>query len=133
MFLGICNLEIGLYNFTLILQTLHLHSMSYFLVGIFLTAPLLEFSLAPSLGGAAFQTRALIRGIAVLHFTQSRITFKIIKRNQNIFFLTANNQTLCFPLISSCRKNGKTPFTGILQSMTKASPSILICLSSIYL
>ena len=133
MFLGICNLEIGLYNFTLILQTLHLHSMRYFLVGIFLTAPLLEFSLAPSLGGAAFQTRALIRGIAVSHFTQSRITFKIIKRNQNIFFLTANNPTLCFPLISSCRKNGKKPIHGDSSINDKTSLSILICLSCTYL
>ena len=39
MFLDIWNLEIGLHIFTMILQNLHLHGMSYFLVDIFLTKP----------------------------------------------------------------------------------------------
>ena len=49
MFLDIWNLEIGLHIFTMILQNLHLHGMSYFLVDIFLTKPPLDFTLALSL------------------------------------------------------------------------------------
>ena len=56
MLFHVGNLDVRVFSFTLILQTLALHSMSQYVIGIFLFIPHpLNVSLAPSLLSRIFQ------------------------------------------------------------------------------